>query len=287
MRLIQHKKEAFWFYRFLSLGYDRWVNPLFWTAEMRDAALAVARLEPGLKVVDVGAGTGFTTEGIVARVPATDVTMLDQSPHQLARARRKAALSACAKVGGDAEALPFGDDAFDRYVSAGSIEYWPDPQRALCEAYRVVQPGGVATVIGPLPSASRIVRALQEAWMLFPTEQQYREWFAAAGFEDVVVTHHAPGWYRGRAPYALAIAGVVPGAGASPLAPSLGSAAEALTEGMTLRRRAQFAARFAVGSLAGFVFVPLGAALAARSWAAGRLSIAGRGRSGPRSGERA
>ena len=31
MRLIQHKREAFWFYRFLSLGYDRWVNPLFWT----------------------------------------------------------------------------------------------------------------------------------------------------------------------------------------------------------------------------------------------------------------
>ena len=31
MRLIQHKKEAYWFYRFLSLGYDDWVNPLFWT----------------------------------------------------------------------------------------------------------------------------------------------------------------------------------------------------------------------------------------------------------------
>ena len=31
MGLIQHKREAYWFYRFLSLGYDRWVNPLFWT----------------------------------------------------------------------------------------------------------------------------------------------------------------------------------------------------------------------------------------------------------------
>ena len=70
MRLIQHKREAYWFYRFLSLGYDRWVNPLFWTPAMRALALEEARLEPGLTVLDAGAGTGFTTEGIVARVDA-------------------------------------------------------------------------------------------------------------------------------------------------------------------------------------------------------------------------
>jgi MPBQ/MSBQ methyltransferase len=29
--LLQHKTEAYWFYRVLSLVYDRWVNPLFWT----------------------------------------------------------------------------------------------------------------------------------------------------------------------------------------------------------------------------------------------------------------
>ena len=43
---------------------------------------------------------------------------------------------------GDAENLPFDDDAFDRYVSAGSIEYWPDPQRGIAEAYRVTRAGG-------------------------------------------------------------------------------------------------------------------------------------------------
>src|SRR5215210_1507891 len=31
VRLMQHKTEAYWFYRVLSLVYDRWVNPLFWT----------------------------------------------------------------------------------------------------------------------------------------------------------------------------------------------------------------------------------------------------------------
>src|ERR1044071_1944627 len=87
MRLIQHKREAYWFYRFLSLGYDDWVNPLFWTPAMRERALTAARLDRAdLDTLDVGAGTGCTTEGIVARVDPVRVTMLDQSPHQLARA---------------------------------------------------------------------------------------------------------------------------------------------------------------------------------------------------------
>src|ERR671910_2317722 len=156
VRLLQHKTEAYWFYRFLSVVYDRWVNPLFWTETMRSEALAAAALDDrGLRTLDCGAGTGFTTEGIVAQVDARNVTMIDQSPHQLARARAKPALAAVEKLEGDAEALPFAEDAFDRYVSAGSIEYWPDPQRGIAEAYRVLRGGGVGVVIGPVRPAAR------------------------------------------------------------------------------------------------------------------------------------
>ena len=38
---------------------------------------------------------------------------------------------------GDAEDLPFPTDSFDRYVSAGSIEYWPEPQRGIREVWAV------------------------------------------------------------------------------------------------------------------------------------------------------
>src|SRR5882757_2810862 len=194
MGLIQHKREAYWFYRFLSLGYDRWVNPLFWTPAMRELALEPARLDdPELKVLDAGAGTGFTTEGIAKRVHPARITMLDQSPHQLARARAKPALAECDKVLGDAENLPFADDTFDRYVSAGSIEYWPDPQRGIAEAYRVVRTGATALVIGPVRPANRVARALAETWMLFPAVEEYTRWMEAAGFTDVVVRELAPG----------------------------------------------------------------------------------------------
>jgi MPBQ/MSBQ methyltransferase len=284
MRFIQHKKEAYWFYRVLSPLYDRWVNPLFWTPEMRSAALELARLdEPGLRTVDVGAGTGFSTEGIVEHVEPSSVTLLDQSPDQLRRAARKPRLAGCRTVLGDAERLPFAADAFDRYVSCGSIEYWPEPERAIAEAHRVLRPGGVALVVGPLPPGGRVARRLAEAWMLFPTEAEYRRLFEEAGFEDLETAYVDAPWGRdGGAPYGLAIAGRKPaaaeqaaaeaagapvaagapaaGAPAAPVAP-----AEDLNEPLTIARGARFAVRFVLGSLAGAAFVPVGIALHLRA----------------------
>jgi MPBQ/MSBQ methyltransferase len=265
MRLIQHKREAYWFYRFLSMGYDRWVNPLFWTPEMRAQALDEAGLDtPELTVLDAGAGTGFTTEGIVERVAAAGVTMLDQSPHQLARSQARPSLAPCARVLGDAEALPFADDAFDRYVSAGSIEYWPDPQRGITEAYRVTRATGTALIIGPVRPANRVAKALAETWMLFPAADEYVRWMENAGFTEVRTRELAPDWYRDeRNPYALAVSGVKPVPGPSPAAtpaPAADPPAGPL----------RFLARFVLGSAAGAAFVPIGAVLALRARRAAR-----------------
>jgi len=44
------------------------------------------------QVVDVGGGTGFCTLGVVEHVDGKNVTLIDQSPHQLAKAKAKPAL---------------------------------------------------------------------------------------------------------------------------------------------------------------------------------------------------
>jgi MPBQ/MSBQ methyltransferase len=258
--LIQHKREAYWFYRFLSLGYDRWVNPLFWTPRMRAQALTHARLTGSdLTVLDAGAGTGFTTEGIVESIDAANVTMLDQSPHQLARSRSKPALERCPRVLGDAENLPFATDTFDRYVSAGSIEYWPDPQRGVAEAYRVTKPHGSALLIGPVRPANRIARALAGTWMLFPPAGEYERWFRTAGFEDVQTIALAPDWYANTStPYAIAVSGTKPAPGPSP-------AANVAPREDPPSGPLRFAARFVLGSAAGAAFIPIAAVLSLRA----------------------
>jgi len=214
---MQHKREAYWFYRYLSIFYDKLVNPLFWTARMREKALDIGYWdeEGDLTVIDVGSGTGFTTEGIVSRVPATNVTCVDQSPHQMGHAKAKPELAGCTFQLGDAENIPFGDDTFDRYVSAGSIEYWPDPQRGLNEAYRVIKPGGWALMIGPLEPVNPISRFAANTWMLFPPEEDYFRYMEQAGFDRIDYTYVAPHWQRNER-YGIAIIGRKPKPGKSP-----------------------------------------------------------------------
>uniref|UniRef100_A0A453H0E8 MPBQ/MBSQ family SAM-binding methyltransferase profile domain-containing protein n=1 Tax=Aegilops tauschii subsp. strangulata TaxID=200361 RepID=A0A453H0E8_AEGTS len=222
LRLIQHKKEALWFYSFISFGYDHVFNPGQYTEDMRDISLEHARLHSrALKVVDVGGGTGFTTLGVVRYVDPENVTLLDQSPHQLDKARKKKALRGIKIMEGDAEDLPFPTDTFDRYVSAGSIEYWPDPQRGIREAYRVLSADGVACMIGPVRPTFWLSRFFADMWMLFPTEEEYIEWFERAGFKDVELTRIGPKWYRGARRHGLVIGCCVTGiktqSGDSPL----------------------------------------------------------------------
>ena len=256
MRSVQHKKEAYWFYRFLSLFYDHYVNPFFWTERMRQQALALARLDRAdLWTIDVGSGTGFTTQGIVQQVETHQVTCLDQSPHQMAQAQRKPDLQGCRFQLGDAENLPYPTDHFDRYISAGSIEYWPAPQRGIAEAYRVLKPGGVALVIGPLRPHHWLGRVLADLWMLFPTENDYRTWFQTAGFRDIETRYVAPLWVE-REPYGIALAGTKPLPGTSPVALEA-TILEERNEPLSLGRACLLIGRLLAGSVAGSLFIPM------------------------------
>lgn len=229
-----------------------------WTVDMRDEALVPADLnDPNLHVVDVGGGTGFCTQGVIKHVKPEHVTLLDQSPHQLAKARKKKDLEGVTIIEGDAEDLPFEDDTFDRYVSAGSIEYWPDPQRGICEAYRVIKPGGRACLIGPVHPTFWLSRWMADVWMLFPTEEEYMTWFTAAGFEDVKIDRIGPKWYRGVRRHGLimgcSVSGVKKSPGPSPLKLSD-------PEEVSTRMNSNiftFLARLVLGTLAGFYYFVL------------------------------
>lgn len=255
---MQHKREAYWFYRFLSIFYDNYVNPLFWTEEMRDQSLELAQLdEPGLSVIDVGSGTGFTTQGIVRSVPADRITCVDQSPHQMAKAKAKSDLQGCTFRLGDAEDLPVPSDSFDRYVSAGSIEYWPNPEKGIEEAYRVIKPGGRALLIGPLEPGNWFSRFFAELWMLFPKEVEYREWFERAGFQQIESVYVKPHWHRSRTnQYGIAIAGIKPESTANP-ASAAREPAVVKQEEMTWGRRLKMIGRVIIGSIGGFIFIPI------------------------------
>jgi MPBQ/MSBQ methyltransferase len=101
------------------------------------------------------------------------------------KAKQKSELQDCAFNLGNAENIPYPTNYFDRYISAGSIEYWPNPMIGIAEAYRVLKAGGVALVIGPLCPQNRYARFIADTWMLFPEEEEYLDWFKDIGFSDI------------------------------------------------------------------------------------------------------
>ncbi|KAA8494213.1 2-methyl-6-phytyl-1,4-hydroquinone methyltransferase, chloroplastic [Porphyridium purpureum] len=267
--MMQHKREAFWFYRWLSFFYDVVVNPFHWTREMRDEALLRAQLDsPCLRVVDVGGGTGFSTLGIVRYVAARYVVLMDQSAAQMSYAAQKRELSGVTFIEGDAENIPIRTNYADRYVSCGSIEYWPNPQQGIGEAYRILKPGGLACMVGPVRATNPLSRFFCDTWMLFPTEQEYIYWFAAAGFRNIKVSEITPAAYKGVRRHGLIMGLVV--TGEKPLnGPDLPLTMEDRVYGalddweqtrssaLNLGQRIKFVLRQMLGTVAGFYYFVL------------------------------
>jgi demethylmenaquinone methyltransferase/2-methoxy-6-polyprenyl-1,4-benzoquinol methylase len=183
MGILEDKSRARLFYKYLSTVYDR-VNPFIWNEEMRAEALALLDLDEDDRVLDVGCGTGFGTEGLLQYTD--DVHGLDQSSHQMAKAFEK--FGRTDRVNfyrGDAERLPFAENSFDAVWSSGSIEYWPNPVDALAEFRRIVEPGGSVLVVGPNYPSSSLFQRIADAIMLFYDEAEADRMFADAGFDDV------------------------------------------------------------------------------------------------------
>jgi MPBQ/MSBQ methyltransferase len=119
----------------------------------------------------------------------------------------------------------------------------------------VLKPDGIALMIGPLRPQNALGRFLADTWMLFPEEEEYIQWFEAAGFVDLQQRYVKPSWVS-QEKYGIALTGRKPQSGKSP-APLSAANTEKREELMTLSRRLLFAFRLIVGSLAGFFFIPM------------------------------
>jgi SAM-dependent methyltransferase len=102
------------------------------------AVLDAAGVGRGMRVLDVGCGTGGAL--VLARARGAFVTGLDVSEPLLAVAHQR--LEGSELVLGEADSLPFDDGSFDAVVGINAFQFAADPHTALAEAARVLAPGG-------------------------------------------------------------------------------------------------------------------------------------------------
>jgi len=161
---------------------------------------AIASLEPGETVLDLGSGAGIDCFLASQRVgPTGKVIGVDMTPEMLERARRNAAEGGYENVEfrlGEIEALPVADASVDVIISNCVLNLSPAKERALAEAYRVLKPGGrvvVSDMVSDLPVPAVLEGNLDAVAACLPTyRERYIEQFRAAGFTDPRIAAETP-----------------------------------------------------------------------------------------------
>jgi len=112
------------------------------------AVVETAGIEPGLRVLDLGAGSGNTA--LLAAGQGAEVTAVDLTDDLFGTCRQRAAAAGLTVtwVAVNPEDLPFGAGRFDRVLSAvgGPLAMAPNQRRVAAEMVRVCRPGGVLAV---------------------------------------------------------------------------------------------------------------------------------------------
>lgn len=158
---------------------------------------AIAALQAGETVVDLGSGGGFDCF-LAARAvgPSGRVIGVDMTPDMLALARSNAVKGGYGNVEfrlGEIEHLPVADGTVDAILSNCVINLSPDKPQVFREAFRILRVGGRLAVSdmvasGPLPEELKKDLALHSACLtgaapVAEVESMLRE----AGFVDIRV----------------------------------------------------------------------------------------------------
>lgn len=148
-----------------ALDYDRIENLLAWGTGSfyRRQALTRGGLTKGMRVLDVGVGTGLVAaQACVLTGDPTLVTGVDPSPGMMAASKLPATMTL---VEGRAESLPFPDNHFDFLSMGYALRHISDLSVAFTEFERVLKPGGRLCLLEITQPRSRAGKWLLKSYM--------------------------------------------------------------------------------------------------------------------------
>lgn len=178
----EHKAETL---NELALTYEN-TNPykrFFYRARSDAILAALAPLNPGEFVLDVGAGSGYYGQQMSAA--GANAVLMDLSRTVLEQARA-AGTNAVGYVCCDASAMPFAPKSFDKVLCTEVLEHLPDAPQALLECARVMQDDGELVVTTPSRwSPMNLAYGIKRKVRGYEFNEHLTE-YTIAGFKDLV-----------------------------------------------------------------------------------------------------
>lgn len=169
----------------LAQDWDRIRSSLF-SERLREKAYALAKIQEGKAAADIGAGTGFITEGLIRR--GIKVIAIDQSEKMLTEMRRKfSGIEDIEYQKGEVESLSLSDATVDYVFANMCLHHVESPLRAIKEMVRILKPEGKLIITDLDRHNFEFLRVEQHnRWMGFK-QDEIGQWFSEAGLHNVRV----------------------------------------------------------------------------------------------------
>jgi len=158
----------------------------FYSEAVREKAFDIAGVQSGKLAADIGAGTGFITEGLLKK--GLKVIAVDQSEAMLTEMKKKfVSFDGIDYRVGEAKNLPIPDETVDYAFANMYLHHVESPLGAIKEMVRILMSGGRLEITDLDEHTFEFLRAEHhDLWMGFKRED-IKKWFTQARLKNVVV----------------------------------------------------------------------------------------------------
>jgi len=169
----------------ISLEWDG-MRSKYFSNNVRDKSYSIAKIQKGKIAADIGAGTGYITEGLVKK--GLRVIAIDQSEKMLNLLKTKLSNSPLLETRvGKSDSLPIDDNAVDYVFANMYLHHVENPFSAVKEMARILKSNGKMIITDLDAHDFEFLREEQhDLWLGFDREDLSR-WYNESGLKNVEI----------------------------------------------------------------------------------------------------